>query len=242
MNGPFLSIVVPAYNEAERLGPTLERILAWSETLGRPAEILVVDDGSKDATCAVAEGYAPRVRLVRNGRNRGKGFSVRHGVLEATGQQILFTDADLSTPIADYALLARALETHDIAIGSRALRDSNVTRHQPAYREAMGRVFNGVVQGLAVRGIRDTQCGFKLFRADVAKALFGQATIEGFAFDVEVLFLARRAGYRIAEVPITWENDDRTRVHALYDSARMFRDLVTIRYRHSFLNKSRRTS
>jgi dolichyl-phosphate beta-glucosyltransferase len=234
-----LSIVVPAYNEAERLGRSLDRILAWTEGLGREVEIIVVDDGSRDATCDVVRSYAPRVRLVQNGRNRGKGYSVRNGVLSATGEQILFTDADLSTPIEDWSKLAAALESADIAVGSRALKDSNVTKHQPRYREAMGRVFNTIVQGLAVQGVRDTQCGFKLFRAEVGQALFREATIEGFAFDVEVLFLARRKGYRIAEVPVTWENDDRTRVHPFYDSARMFRDVVTIRLRHGFFTPRR---
>ncbi len=245
MSRPFLSIVIPAYKEAERLGPTLDRVLAWADAFqtpsgaaGRGVEVLVVDDGSPDATADVARRYADRspttpVRLVQNGRNRGKGYSVRNGVLAARGEQILFSDADLSTPIEDYAVLAEALRGAPIAIGSRALADSNVAVHQPKYREAMGRVFNSIVQGLAVPGVRDTQCGFKLFRADVGQALFRAATIEGFAFDVEVLHLAQRRGLAIAEVPVTWRNDERSRVSPIRDSLRMFRDVVTIRLRHA---------
>ncbi len=242
MSHPFLSIVIPAYKEAQRLGPTLDRILAWAQetALRGRVEILVVDDGSPDATADVARRYEEqtqqrpaKVRLVQNGRNRGKGYSVRNGVLAARGEQILFTDADLSTPIEDYAVLAQALESHPIAIGSRALATSNVAVHQPKYREAMGRVFNRIVQGLAVPGIEDTQCGFKLFRAGVAQELFRSVTIHGFAFDVEVLHLAQRRGHAIAEVPVTWRNDERSSVSPIRDSARMFRDVLTIRLRHA---------
>ena len=243
--------------------PTLQKVMAWALTLRRSVEVLVVDDGSRDETrgvarafidAAVAAGEAvpagvaptladskraarPRLRLVENGRNRGKGYSVRHGVAESEGNQVLFSDADLSTPIDDWALLDTALATADVAIGSRALAASRVTRHQPRYREAMGRIFNRIVQQLAVAGIQDTQCGFKLFRGDVAREIFARSQIDGFAFDVEVLHLAQRAGYRIAEVAVTWENDERTRVHPIFDSARMFRDVVGIRFRHAFAKR-----
>jgi dolichyl-phosphate beta-glucosyltransferase len=260
---PDLSIVIPSYNEAERLVPTLEKVMAWALALPRSVEVLVVDDGSRDTTreiarefmnTAVSAGQAvpagvppsaaegrrpgkPRLRLVENGRNRGKGYSVRHGVRESEGNQVLFSDADLSTPIEDWALLDAALASADVAIGSRALSNSRVTRHQPRYREAMGRIFNRIVQRLAVSGIQDTQCGFKLFRGDVAREIFARSQIDGFAFDVEVLHLAQRAGYRIAEVAVTWENDERTRVHPIFDSARMFRDVVGIRVRHAFAKR-----
>ncbi len=227
-----LSVVIPAYNEAGRIGPTLDLVRAWLSEHVPVYEIIVVDDGSTDETAEIAMGAGDNVRVVRNDGNRGKGYSVAHGVREACGDTILFSDADLSTPIAECARLSQALADADIAIGSRALEKSNVTKHQPLYRETMGRIFNGIVQVLAVRGIRDTQCGFKLFRGDVARKLFSQLTTDGFAFDVEVLMLARRDGYRIEEVPVTWINDERTRVHPVYDSLRMLRDVVRLRLRH----------
>lgn len=231
-----LSVVIPAFNEAQRIGPTLQTVTAWLAANVADYELLVVDDGSSDGTVRVAREF-DGVRVIENGRNRGKGYSVANGVRQSAKRWILFSDADLSTPIADLlGLAAAASETGaELAIGSRALADSDIVEHQPWYREAMGRTFNKIVQVVAVPGIRDTQCGFKLFRADVAKELFAQTTIEGFAFDVEVLFLARRHGYRIVEVPVTWENDDRTRVHAVYDSLRMLRDVINVRVSHSRL-------
>ena len=168
-----------------------------------------------------------------NDTNRGKGYSVRHGVMRSRGDSILFSDADLSTPIEECSHLAAALANNDIAIGSRALAASEITQHQPFYREAMGKTFNKIVQLLTVTGIQDTQCGFKLFKGDVARELFGGMTIFGFAFDVEILYLAQQRGYRIAEVPVRWANDERTTVHAVRDAARMFRDVVRIRMNHA---------
>jgi dolichyl-phosphate beta-glucosyltransferase len=231
---PFLSVIIPAYNEAERIGPTLERVLAWGECLGQVFDIIVVDDGSSDGTVEIASQFGLPVRVLKNGSNRGKGYSVRHGVLDSRGTYVLFSDADLSTPIEDYDRLFAAITAgNDIAVGSRALKDSNVTRHQPYYREAMGRTFNRIVRGLAVPGIMDTQCGFKLFKGEAARELFAALTTEGFAFDVEVLFVAIRRGFRIAEVPVTWANDERSSVHAVFDSVRMLRDVVRLRIRHS---------
>ena len=232
--GRRLSIVIPAYNEAERIGPTLDHVLRWANEHHPGTEVLVVDDGSSDATCDLVRTYAPNVRLVENGRNRGKGYSVKHGVMEATGDRILFSDADLSTPIEEYERLASPLDCgdYDIAIGSRGLPSSNIVVRQPAYRQAMGKTFNRIVRVMAVRGISDTQCGFKLFQSAVAKDLFSRTITEGFAFDVEVLMLAQAAGYRIAEVPVTWVNDERTHVHAVYDSLRMLKDVAKMRVRH----------
>ena len=236
-----LSIVIPAYNEAQRIGPTLERVVGWASDHLAGFEVIVVDDGSTDGTADACEGYGGEVRVVRNDRNRGKGFTVKHGVRVSRGDTVLFSDADLSTPIEEAGPLADALVRADIAIGSRGLAESNVVRHQPYYREAMGRTFNYIVRALAVPQIRDTQCGFKLFRGDVARELFPLVTIEGFAFDVELLFLALRRGYRVVEVPVTWVNDERTRVHALYDSMRMLRDVIHLRARHSrWLSRSSR--
>jgi dolichyl-phosphate beta-glucosyltransferase len=231
----LLSLIIPAYNEAERIAPTLARIVEWVDLQAFEVEILVVDDGSTDATIDVASGVDSRIRVLANGMNRGKGYSVRHGVLESRGDQVLFSDADLSTPIEEYERLVSALEGADIAIGSRAVDRSKVTTRQPFYREAMGRTFNRIVQVLAVGGVRDTQCGFKLFDGDVARELFADVTIDGFAFDVEVLYLALRRGLRIKEVPVFWANDERTHVHAIYHSLSMLRDVALIRWRHARL-------
>ncbi len=230
-----LSIVVPAYNEAERLPASVQRIIAWADDVGANIEIVVVDDGSSDQTVAIAQQMAvdePRIRVESLGRNRGKGAAVRRGVSVARKDYILFSDADLSTPIDEVRKLADAIaDGADVAIGSRDVADSRIERHQPWYREAMGRTFNRIVRALAVGGISDTQCGFKLFAAEPARRCFSRTTIEGFAFDVEVLFIARKLGYRISEVGVIWVNDERTTVDAFRDSTRMFLDVARIRYR-----------
>jgi dolichyl-phosphate beta-glucosyltransferase len=231
-NALTLSIVIPAFNEGERLGPTLERVIAWVDGSWPGAEILVVDDGSSDNTVEVAERHSPRVRVLKNGINRGKGYSVRHGVLESGGRLVLFIDADLSTPIEECRKLSQQMPHFDIAIGSRALAKSEVEKHQPFYREAMGKIFNRIVQIVAVGGIKDTQCGFKMLRGEVARELFTDMTIAGFAFDVELLLLAKQRGYSVAEVPVRWSNDERSSVHAVVDSLRMLRDVVRIRWTH----------
>ena len=231
-----LSIVIPAFNEEKRLTSTLDAVAAYAARLGGGAETIVVDDGSADGTTALVRKYARAhagVRLIENGRNRGKGYAVRRGVLEATGERILFTDADLSAPIEEVEKLLPWFEQgYDVVIGSRALAESRILVHQSAARETMGRIFNLLVQCLALRGIRDTQCGFKCFRRAPARDVFKRQTLTGFSFDVEVLHLASRLGYRIREVPVTWSNSADTRVNALWDSARMFLDLLRIRLRH----------
>ncbi len=230
-----LSIVIPAFDEALRLPTSLGRVFAWLDEVNASAEVIVVDDGSADDTVAVARGLAqsePRLKVVTLGRNRGKGAAVRLGVETATLDWVLFSDADLSTPIEELLRLAQAVDAgHDIAIGSRDVADSQIERHQPWYREAMGRTFNRIVQALAMPGIHDTQCGFKLFSREAAKRSFARMTIEGFAFDVEVLYVARRLGYRIAEVGVRWINDERTTVDPIRDSAHMLLDVARIRYR-----------
>ena len=231
-----ISVVIPAYNEESRLGLTLERVLAWFEATGREGEILVVDDGSGDGTVALAASFASRakaipVQVLASPKNQGKGASVRRGVLASTKDVVLFTDADLSTPIEDAHLLVAALaQGHDVAIGSRALAASRVEVHQPWYREIMGKIFNLLVRLLSGLDLHDTQCGFKAFRGEVGRALFADLTIAGFGFDVEVLFLARRRGYRTKEVGVTWRNSPNSRVHPIKDSARMLRDLVRVRW------------
>jgi dolichyl-phosphate beta-glucosyltransferase len=230
MTRPALSVVIPAYNEAERLPPNLARILAFLRGDGRSHEVIVVDDGSTDGTAARArEVGGEEVTVLVNEGNRGKGYAVRRGMLHARGERMLMTDADLSTPIEDLAKLeARLDEGYDVAIASRALPGANVEVRQGFFRENMGRVFNVLVRLLALPGLRDTQCGFKLFTGEAAREAFGAARLDGFSFDVEVLFIARRRGRRIAEVPVTWRNDAATRVSPLRGFV-AFLDLVRIR-------------
>lgn len=231
---PFLSIVIPAYNEEPRLPRTLELIRAYAARKSFAVEVLVVDDGSQDATAAEAARAArswPAVRLLRNPGNRGKGYSVRHGMLRAAGRLALFTDADLSAPIEEADRLLEALEAgHDVAIGSRALRPELIAVHQAWMRETAGKTFNLLARALVGLPFRDTQCGFKLFRRDVARAVFSRQQIDGFGFDVELLYLARKLGYRVAEVPVRWSHVEGTKVRMLADSARMFAGLLRIRW------------
>jgi glycosyltransferase involved in cell wall biosynthesis len=234
---PRLSLVIPAYNEAARIGPTLAAAAAWIARQGWSSEILVVDDGSRDATATVAAEFGRRspvpVRLLGNGRNRGKGYSVKHGVLEADGDFILVSDADLSTPIEDLPRLLALVEAGDcdLAIGSRGLPGSRIEVHQPWWREAMGRTFNRILRVITRLPFRDTQCGFKVLRRATALPLFRAARIERFAWDVEILHLARRAGLRVREVPVRWRNSADSRVHPVRDAARMFADTLRILWR-----------
>jgi dolichyl-phosphate beta-glucosyltransferase len=231
MTAPSLSVVVPAYNEARRLPSTLARVRAHLLHLGREHEIVVVDDGSTDTTADVARDAGDDVRVLRHEANRGKGYAVRRGMLAATGARRLITDADLSTPIEELAKLEAEIERgRDVAIGSRAMAGSRIEVHQPAYREAMGRLFNRLVQALLLPGLQDTQCGFKLFTARAAQAAFSVSSLDGFSFDVEALYVARHKGLRIAEVPVTWRNDAATRV-GLGGGAAAFVDLARIRLR-----------
>jgi dolichyl-phosphate beta-glucosyltransferase len=216
-----LSVVVPAFNEGPRIGATLTRIRAHLAARHGTWEIVVVDDGSTDDTAARAETVLGTTgRVLRHARNLGKGAAVRMGMLAARGARRLFTDADLSTPMDELEKLERALDAGAaIAIGSRALDRSLLEVHQPPLREAAGRLFNVVVRSVAVPGIYDTQCGFKLFRADAADALFGMSRVDGFGFDVEVLALARRSGLPIAEIGVRWRNGPVTRVTMLGGAA-----------------------
>ena len=238
---PELSIVVPAYNEAQRLPRGLSTLLDYARRRTERIEIIVVDDGSGDQTVAAAEqalSAAPDLspvdfQVLANGQNRGKGYSVRRGMLAARGQRVLFTDADLSTPIDELECLEAALDQGaDIAIGSRDIAGAHVLEHQPWYRELAGKTFNVAVRTLAIRGIRDTQCGFKLFRREVIPPIFESQTIERWGFDVEILFIAHRLGHRIAEVPVRWVNDAQTKVNMLRDGSEMVADLLRIRWRH----------
>ncbi len=231
-----ISIVIPAYNEERRLPATLSAVLAHlSRRPWRFAEVLVVDDGSTDGTAGVVEEFCrshPAVRLLKNPGNRGKGYSVRHGMLEANGDWVLFTDADLSAPIEELDKLLEAAEEQGaaVAIGSRALDRSLIAVHQSFFRESAGRVFNLLMQLLTGLPFRDTQCGFKLFEARAAREVFRRQRLERFGFDVEVLFIARRLGYRTVEVPVRWSHSEGTKVSMFRDSLNMFLDLLRVRW------------
>jgi len=227
------SVVVPAFNEAQRIGPTLERILAYFERRSPPAEIVVVDDGSSDGTAEVAARFTPRgVRLVRLPRNRGKGAALRAGVAATSGDAVLLTDADLSTPIEELERLEAALADAELVLGSRAVAGSRITRRQPWHREWMGRSFNRLIRTLGVTSLHDTQCGFKLLRGDVARRLFAELTVDRFAYDVELVWLARRRGFRVVEIGVAWHDSPASKVHPVRDAASMLIDVLRFRFRH----------
>lgn len=228
-----LSLIIPAYNEEERISEPLKQARLYLQANFPDSEIIVVDDGSKDKTVETVRKIADDIRIVEQGENRGKGAAVRAGMLAAKGRYRIFTDADFSTPVEEVEKAVQYLEKNtDIFIGSRALDHSFVKKHQPFYREFMGKVFNKIVQVLLLWGIKDTQCGFKGFRDSVAEDIFARTKFDGFSFDVEVLFLARKLGYSISEVPVVWYNDDRTTVSAGSDSFTMFCDLIRIKRAH----------
>ncbi len=229
---PYLSVVVPAFNEEQRIGTTLEQICEYLSRQPYSWEIVLVDDGSQDKTVAVArQSMAGRsLHTVSHESNQGKGAAIKHGMVAARGQVRLFSDADLSTPIEEVSRLLQALEEgYDIAIGSRGLKESRIELHQAWYREMMGRIFNLMVRLLVLGGIKDTQCGFKLFTAQAAQSLFPLQSMQGFAFDVEILLRARQKGFKIKEVPVRWINSPESRIHPLIDSTKMFVDLVKLR-------------
>ena len=231
----FLSIVIPAYNEENRLPATLARLYSYLATSPfGDAEVLIVDDGSRDGTAALVEDFAhiyPTVRLVRNPGNRGKGYAVRNGMLEAQGEWVLFTDADLSAPIEEVEKLMAAVREQNAvgAIGSRALNRKLVSVHQSAFREYSGRFFNLTMRLITGLPYADTQCGFKLFRRDVAHEVFRRVRIPGFGFDVEALFVAKLLGHPVVEVPVRWANAEGTKVTML-NGLQAFTDLLAVRW------------
>ncbi|MBW4038630.1 MAG: glycosyltransferase family 2 protein [Acidobacteria bacterium] len=233
MSQPRLSIVIPAYNESARIDATLARVLECVGNRHWDAEILVVDDGSTDTTVSAIQAWmarAPQVKLIRNPGNRGKGYSVRNGLLQASGDIVMFTDADLSAPIEEAERLFEAIDAGaDVAIGSRWLDKQKQTVHQPIYRRFFGRCFNGVTRGLIGLPYKDTQCGFKAFRREAAQTIFRLQTIERWGFDPEILFIARKLKYTIVEVPVTWGHDERSRISYLKDGTKMLEEMAEIR-------------
>jgi glycosyltransferase involved in cell wall biosynthesis len=230
----FLSVVIPVYNEAPRIPSTLRRVVSYLESLEKSYEVVVVDDGSTDETVPLVEKACretPAVRLLRNPANCGKGLTVRNGMLHARGAYVLFTDADLSAPIEEAEQLLKPLrEGYQVAIGSRGLRRDWIGVHQPGMRETAGKLFNLALRWITGLNFRDTQCGFKAFRREAARAIFAVQTIPGFGFDVEVLYVARKFGLPTLEVPVHWDHGGASKVHILRDGIGMFLDLLRIRW------------
>lgn len=228
------SIIIPAYNESRRIRPTLDEILRYAAESHWDVEILVVDDGSRDDTPEIIREYAqahPQVRLVQNPGNRGKGYSVCNGMLHAQGEIRLFSDADLSSPITEAEKLFAAINAGaDIAIGSRWLRADLQKERQPLYRQLLGRIFNLLLRVVLGLHFKDTQCGFKAFRAKAANGIFPLQKIEHWGFDPEILFLARKMGFKTVEIPVAWAHSEGTRLHPFRDGMRMFGDVIHIRW------------
>ena len=233
MASPQLSIVVPAYNESARIENALGRVMECVEKQGWDAEVLVVDDGSTDATPEIVHRWMqkyPRLHLIQNEGNRGKGYSVRNGLLQAAGEVVMFTDADLSAPMEEAERLFAALaDGADVAIGSRWLDRTRQTIHQPLYRRFFGRCFNWVTRLVMGLPFKDTQCGFKAFKRGAAQIIFRLQRIERWGFDPEILFIARKLGYDIREVPVTWGHDERSRMSYLKDGMKMLEEMAIIR-------------
>lgn len=230
---PELSIIIPAFNEELRLPETLSRISAYIRASQRATEVIVVDDGSTDQTANIGNSFQREIgslRVVANNENRGKGYSVRHGMREARGRIVLFTDADLSAPIEEADKLLTALADHDVAIGSRALNRSLISVRQSIFREYAGMVFNFIVRAILRLPFVDTQCGFKAFRRQPSAVIFQQQRIERFGFDPELLYLARHHGLRSVEIPVRWAHSPATKVSMWRDSMQMFADVFIIRW------------
>lgn len=233
MNNTY-SIIIPAYNESARICGTLEKILAFVRSQGWSAEIIVVNDGSTDGTSLIVQGYAarhPNLRIIENPGNRGKGYSVRNGMLHATGEILLFSDADLSTPIEDSTQLLDAIERGaDVAIGSRWLRTELQVQPQPLHRRIFGRAFNLALRLVLGLGYKDTQCGFKAFTRCAAQTIFPLQHIERWGFDPEILFLAMRFGFRVEEVPVQWAHREGTHISPLRDGMKMLLEMLRVRW------------
>jgi glycosyltransferase involved in cell wall biosynthesis len=228
-----LSIIVPSFNEELRLPRSLELIAAYVNASKGSSEVLVVDDGSTDRTAEVAASFSDRIanlRVLKNGENRGKGYSVRHGMMAAKGEYVLFTDADLSAPIEEADKLLSALQQYDVAIGSRAMNRKLIEVHESPFREFAGIIFNRIVRIVLWLPFVDTQCGFKVFRRERCRIIFEQQRIERFGFDPELLYLARHHGLKSIEIPVRWSHSPATKINMMRDSVLMFVDVFTIRW------------
>ncbi len=229
----LISLVIPVFNEEARISNSLNIVMEYFDKMGYSYEIVVVDDGSTDKTLEVLNLFVDDIEIVKLPKNLGKGAAVRKGMLRSKGDYKIFSDADLSTPIYEVEKLLEKLDKGaDICIGSRAIDPSMIKLHQPLYREFMGKTFNKLVRFLIMKGIEDTQCGFKGFTSEAAEKVFSKAKIDGFSFDVEVLYLASKLGLTIEQVPVEWYNDPRTKVNPLWDSIKMLYELFKIRRVH----------
>jgi dolichyl-phosphate beta-glucosyltransferase len=232
------SLIIPAFNERGRIEACVRGVAQWARTRPGDAdwEVILVDDGSVDDTAALARKFAQEEKLdlkvLSYGANRGKGAAIRMGMLASTGDTVLISDTDLSTPLSEWQKLAAQLPAHPVAIGSRALQEDLVRKRQAFYRVLLGRAGNHVIQLFALPGIQDTQCGFKLFRGDVARELFAKARVDRFAWDVEILYLAKRRGLAIAEVPVLWFNSPESKVRFVRDAVQTLWDVLRIRWMH----------
>ena len=240
---PYLSVVIPAYNEAERIGATLDQVKSFLQRQPYSSEIILVDDGSRDRTSEIASEKLAKFphRILKNPANFGKGNAVKRGMLTGSGRFLLFSDADLSTPIENVTEFLTALEkgSYSLVIGSRAVIGSQIERHQPFWREEMGKIFNRLARLWTFRAIRDSQCGFKCFTQEAARSLFSLQRIDGFSFDVEIIYLAQKLGYRILEAPVTWRNSPQSRVRLISDPLHMLVDILRIRGIHRNLVTTR---
>jgi dolichyl-phosphate beta-glucosyltransferase len=242
---PELSVIIPAYNEESRLPATLASVYAYLSQRQCEFELLVIDDGSQDRTAALVQAFGtdhPGVRVISYQPNHGKGHAIRTGIMAAKGTLLLINDADGSSPIEEVERLEAAInDGAQVVIGSRAKPDATRKVDALAYRRALGNTFNAIVQNLLLPGIYDTQCGFKLFKADVGKDIFSVTSIDGFGFDVEALYIARLRGYTVAEVPINWHNVEGSKVNVVIDSPKMFWEVLIIRLR-ALLGRYKRTT
>lgn len=233
---PYLSLIIPAYNEAFRIRQTIQTAARYLEARDYTWELVIVDDGSVDGTLDAAKsclGESSQIRLISYQPNRGKGYAVRQGVFAARGEYIAFSDADFSAPLEELSKLFDAIDRgYEVAIGSRAVKESQLGAHQPLYRELGGKALNLVVQALAVPGVHDTQCGFKLFVGDVAREVFSKCFIDSWGFDIEVLFLARSMGCSIAEIGVKWDHGEGSKLHPFRDALRVIWDVLRMRAHH----------
>src|SRR5260221_2825423 len=237
-----LSIIIPSFNEELRLPRSLELVAAYLNNSNRSREVLVVDDGSTDRTAQVAAAFADRIanlRVLKNGENRGKGYGVRHGMQEAKGEYVLFTDADLSAPIEEADKLLAALKEYDLAIGSRAMNRKLIEVHESPFREFAGIIFNRIVRIVLWLPFVDEQCGFKAFRRERFRIIFEQQRIARFGFDPELLYMARHHGLKSTEIPVRWSHSPATKINMMRDSIQMFVDVFTIRW-NSLLGRYRK--
>jgi len=231
----MISVIIPAFNEEKRLPDTIDEIINYFKHLKLTFEIIIIDDGSTDSTkdIILKKYNFKNINYLRNKINKGKGFSIKKGVLNAKGDLILFTDADLSTPIFEFEKLKEYLNKgYDIAIASRALKFSKIEKHQNILRETMGKIFNLIVRLILLKEYHDTQCGFKLFKSTVAKEIFPKTTIDGFAFDVEILILAKILKFKVIETPVIWSNSPESKINPIKDSIKMLKDLIKLRKKY----------